>query len=244
MLSVENVAIGYPHRPLAVQDATMEVKPGEFIGILGTNGSGKSEFVQGIAGLIPVQSGVISLDGRQLSGRTCPQITKHGVALVPEGRHVFTELTVRENLEVTLPRRQPKLLDGIWAQFPILQERSGQLASSLSGGEQQQLAIARALLMRPRVLLLDEPSAGLSPRLVGLVYDTLTNLIRANKDLAIIVVEQVATLLLHRIDRAFVMRAGRLVKEAAPEELSDPLELRRLYFGDGVVGGGATPLGI
>jgi branched-chain amino acid transport system ATP-binding protein len=244
MLSVENVSVGYPHRPLAVFDATMEVVPGEFIGILGTNGSGKSEFVQGIAGLIPVQSGVISLDGHRLSGRSCSHITKHGVALVPEGRHVFTELTVRENLEVTLPRGEAQLLDAIWEQFPILQERSGQLASSLSGGEQQQLAIARALLMRPRVLLLDEPSAGLSPRLVTLVYDTLTRLIEESDDLAIIVVEQVATLLVNRIDRAFVMRAGRIVKEGAPEELSDPLELRRLYFGEGLTGGSPAPLGI
>jgi branched-chain amino acid transport system ATP-binding protein len=244
MLRLENVSIGYPHRPLAVFDATMEVGPGEFIGILGTNGSGKSELVQGIAGLIPVQSGVISLDRHQLSGRTCSHITKHGIALVPEGRHVFTELTVRENLDVTLPRGGSTLLETIWEQFPILEERSGQLASSLSGGEQQQLAIARALLMRPRALLLDEPSAGLSPRLVTLVYDTLAKLIQASNDLAIIVVEQVATLLVNRIDRAFVMRAGRIVKESAPEELSDPLELRRLYFGEGLSADSAAPLGI
>jgi ABC-type branched-subunit amino acid transport system ATPase component len=230
LLSVNNVSIGFPHRPLAVQEATLRIEPGEFVGILGTNGSGKSELVQGIAGLIPVRSGTITLDGKVLSGKSCPYITRNGVALVPEGRHVFTDLTVLENLEVTLPRRERELLDGIWERFPILHERADQLAGALSGGEQQQLAIGRALLMKPSLLLLDEPSAGLSPRLVNVVYDKLAE---ATRDMAVVVVEQVASLLLHRVDRLYVMRAGRIVKECLPAELEDPVTLRQLYFGAG-----------
>jgi branched-chain amino acid transport system ATP-binding protein len=229
MLSVHDVSIGYPHRPLAVQDATLHVEHGEFIGVLGTNGSGKSELVQGIAGLIPVQKGTVTLDGETLSGRSSSRITSLGVALVPEGRHVFTDLTVLDNLEVTLPRSERELLDGIWERFPILHERAGQVAGSLSGGEQQQLAIARALLLKPTVLLLDEPSAGLSPLLVNTVYDKLAE---AVSEMAVVVVEQVASLLLHRVDRLYVMRAGRIVKECTPEELEDPNELHRLYFGE------------
>jgi branched-chain amino acid transport system ATP-binding protein len=228
MLSVENVFIGYPHRPLAVQDASMHVEAGEFIGVIGTNGSGKSELVQGIAGLMPVQSGSIRLDDRRVDGRRAHTLARSGITLVPEGRHVFVELTVRENLEVAVPRNKRGLIAGVFERFPILAERSSQPAGALSGGEQQQLAVGRALLMEPEVLLLDEPSAGLSPIMVDLVYQQLENVRRS---MSIVVVEQVASLLMHRVDRLYVMRGGRIVKEATPDELADPAELRRLYFG-------------
>jgi branched-chain amino acid transport system ATP-binding protein len=229
MLSLAGVSIGHPHRPLAVRDATMHVGPGEFVGIIGTNGSGKSELVQGIAGLIPVQEGRIALNDRRLDGLSAHRLATSGVALVPEGRHVFVELTVRENLEVAVPRRKRHLIAGVLQRFPILTERADQPAGALSGGEQQQLAIARALLMEPEVILLDEPSAGLSPLMVNLVYEQLE---QSRGSMAIVVVEQVASLLMHRVDRLYVMRAGRIVKHARPEELSDPMELRRLYFGE------------
>jgi len=229
MLRLEDVSVGHPHRPLAVQNANLQVEHGEFIGVIGTNGSGKSELVQGIAGLIPVQSGRITLDDRRLDGLPPHGLTRAGVALVPEGRHVFVDLTVRENLEVAVPRSKRHLIDAVIGRFPILAERADQPAGALSGGEQQQLAIGRALLMEPEVLLLDEPSAGLSPLMVDLVYDELA---KSRGSMSIVVVEQVASLLLHRVDRLYVMRAGRIVKEAPPEELADANELRRLYFGD------------
>jgi len=229
MLKLEDVSIGHPHRPLVVQNASLELEHGEFIGVIGTNGSGKSELVQGIAGLIPVQSGRITLDDRRLDGRRAHHLTRAGIALVPEGRHVFVELTVRENLEVAVPRNKRHLIDTVIERFPILAERGDQPAGALSGGEQQQLAIGRALLMEPEVLLLDEPSAGLSPLLVEEVYDELA---KSRGSMSIIVVEQVASILLHRVDRLYVMRAGQIVMKAQPEELADPNELRRLYFGD------------
>jgi branched-chain amino acid transport system ATP-binding protein len=229
MLNLESVSIGYPHRPLAVREATLQVGSGEFVGVIGTNGSGKSELVQGIAGLIPIQAGAITLGGRHIHGQRAHSLATAGVALVPEGRHVFVDLTVRENLEVAVPRRKRFLITEMLERFPILHERLDLPAGALSGGEQQQLAVARALVLEPQVLLLDEPSAGLSPLMVNLVYDQVA---RVRGSMAVVVVEQVASVLLHRVDRLYVMRAGRIVKEALPEELADPMELRRLYFGD------------
>jgi branched-chain amino acid transport system ATP-binding protein len=229
MLEVNDVSIGHPHRPLAVQEASIRADHGEFIGIIGTNGSGKSELVQGVAGLIPVQSGSITLDGVRIDRMKTHNLARAGVSLVPEGRHVFVELTVRENLELVVARSKRSQINGILERFPILAERADQAAGALSGGEQQQLAIGRSLLMEPKVLLLDEPSAGLSPIMVDLVYDRLA-IVR--ESVTVIVVEQVASLLLHRVDRLYVMRGGRIVKEAAPAELSDAAELRRLYFGE------------
>lgn len=229
MLKLENVSIGHPHRPLAVREATMSIGPSEFVGVLGTNGSGKSELVQGIAGLIPIQQGTVTLDGRAVRSTRTFGRERERVALVPEGRHVFTDLTVRENLELVVSRRRRDLIPTMLERFPILQERSRALAGTLSGGEQQQLAIARSLLMEPSVLLLDEPSAGLSPLMVKAVYDLLD---QVRKTMAIVVVEQVASLLLSRVDRLHVMSGGRIVHGVRPEELADPLVLRRLYFGD------------
>jgi branched-chain amino acid transport system ATP-binding protein len=229
MLEVLDVSIGHPHRPLAVQGASIRADAGEFIGIIGTNGSGKSELVQGIAGLIPVQSGSITLDGLRVDRMKTHSLAHAGISLVPEGRHVFVELTVRENLELVVARQRRSQIDAILERFPILAERADQPAGALSGGEQQQLAIGRSLLMEPKVLLLDEPSAGLSPLIVDLVYDQLAI---ARETVSVIVVEQVASLLLHRVDRLYVMRGGRIVKEALPAELSDPAELRRHYFGE------------
>jgi branched-chain amino acid transport system ATP-binding protein len=230
VLEVSDIAVGYPGRPLAVHSASLIADRGELVAIIGTNGSGKSELIQAIAGLIPVTRGVVKLDGKRLERLPAHRIARAGIALVPEGRHIFVDLTVFDNLKVAVPRRlASELLPDVFAQFPILDERKSHRAGSLSGGEQQQLAIARALLMSPSVLLLDEPSAGLSPLLVKAVYEKLE---RLRTKIAVVVVEQVANLVLPRADRVYVMRAGGVVKEATPAELSDPEELQYLYFGD------------
>jgi branched-chain amino acid transport system ATP-binding protein len=230
LLEVDEISVGYPGRPLAVQSASLRAEVGELVAVIGTNGSGKSELIQAIAGLIPVTAGTVALDGRRLERMPAHRIARAGVALVPEGRHVFADLTVLDNLKVAVSRRvASQRVPEILEQFPILEERKGYRAGALSGGEQQQLAIGRALLMSPSVLLLDEPSAGLSPLLVTAVYEKLE---RLKASMAVVVVEQVANLVLPRADRVYVMRAGRVVKEATPQELSDPEELQYLYFGD------------
>lgn len=231
MLIAEDLTIGQRGQPTAVRRASLRVDKGEIVGIIGSNGSGKSEVVQGIVGLLPILSGTVHFEGRAIHRLAAHRIAKSGVSFVPEGRHIFTGLSVAENLQVPTARAKRRSLDEeIWERFPVLQRYWRQSASSLSGGEQQQLAIARALVTDPKAIILDEPSAGLSPVLVEAVYSILHDL---KKDKGILVVEQLANLILPWADRIYVMRAGQIVFEGVPDDVSEPDRLRDLYLGAG-----------
>src|SRR5262249_9893915 len=176
----------------AVRDLSLEVKPGEIVGLIGPNGAGKSSTLHAIMGVAPVAGGDVKLGGRSLVGRRSEDVARAGVALVPEGRRIFAELTVEENLRLGLAARRTaangNALDPAFELFPILREFRRRNAGGLSGGQQQQLAIARALVAEPDVLLLDEPSLGLAPRIVDLVFDTLGRI--RERGLAVLLVEQ------------------------------------------------------
>ncbi|MGY1807725.1 ABC transporter ATP-binding protein [Blastococcus sp. SYSU D00669] len=233
MLRVEGLAVTYG-RIRAVRDVSLEVRAGEVVGLLGPNGAGKTTTMAAIAGRKAPAAGVLTLDGDPLGGRP-EQIVRRGVALVPEGRHIFGTLTVAENLAVGATSRGDR--DAVAAdvergldRFPVLRRYYRAQAGKLSGGEQQQLAIARALVSRPRLLLLDEPSLGLSPQLVDLVFDTIEQL-RAD-GLTVLLVEQNANRTLEIADRCYVMRGG-VVAAHAPRGQLQADQLADIYLGVG-----------
>lgn len=234
MIVLRGVSVHYgPVR--ALDDVTLEVAQGETVAILGANGAGKSSTLRAISGLAPVTSGEILLRRRSIRGLRPDQIAGLGVAHIPEGRHVFPGLTVAENLEIGGYRlrstrgSQSRSLRLVYEMFPQLQERSHQLAKSLSGGEQQMLAVGRALMGAPDILMLDEPSLGLAPTLVEHVFRALKEL--QERGLTIIVVEQNATVALEVSQRGYVLETGRLVHQGkAAELLADP-KVRAAYLG-------------
>jgi branched-chain amino acid transport system ATP-binding protein len=232
VLRVEGLGVRYG-RIRAVRDVSLEVSPGEIVGLLGPNGAGKSSTLGAISGRLPVADGRVLLDGEQLVGRPPEEIVRRGISLVPEGRHVFATLTVAENLAIGATTRtdRARVAEDVESQlerFSVLRRYYRSNAGKLSGGEQQQLVIARALLSRPRLLLLDEPSLGLSPLLVDLVFETIEQL-RA-EGLTILLVEQNASRTVEVADRCYVLRGGELVAHAARGELS-PDELGDIYLG-------------
>jgi branched-chain amino acid transport system ATP-binding protein len=232
VLRVEGLGVRYG-RIRAVRDVSLEVSPGEIVGLLGPNGAGKSSTLGAISGRLPVADGRVLLDGEQLDGRPPEEIVRRGISLVPEGRHVFATLTVAENLAIGATTRtdRARVAEDVESQlerFSVLRRYYRSNAGKLSGGEQQQLVIARALLSRPRLLLLDEPSLGLSPLLVDLVFETIEQL-RA-EGLTILLVEQNASRTVEVADRCYVLRGGELVAHAARGELS-PDELGDIYLG-------------
>jgi branched-chain amino acid transport system ATP-binding protein len=208
---------------------SLRLGEGRLLGLLGRNGAGKSTSMSVIVGLVPPRRGDVFLHGARMTGRAPEAIAAQGVALVPQGRRIFRSLTVRENLAVAArrPRQGPRLwtLDSVYATFPRLRERAQQIAGSLSGGEQQMLAIGRALMSNPRVLLMDEPSEGLAPQIVAEVMAT----IRALKEqgLSILLVEQNVKLVLAVADDIVVLNSGRVALEGSPSELTrDGADLR------------------
>lgn len=229
-LAVSDLWVSYRGVP-AVRGVGVTVDSGEVVGVVGPNGAGKSTMMKTIGGLIAADKGTISLDGTRINGRPPEVVARQGVSLVPEGRHVFSRLTVRENLELgTVMRRGGKLdWDEILGHFPFLRERMGTLAGKLSGGEQQQLVIARALLTRPRVLLLDEPSLGLAPKIVDLIYEILGSLKRAG--MTLLIVEQSLNRVLDVADRVCVMRTGQVVMSGSSSELRESAGFQEEYFG-------------
>lgn len=233
MLEVENLAVRYG--PVAaVRGVALRVAAGEIVAIVGPNGAGKTSLMHAVAGIVPPFAGRIRLDGRDIAGWPSERIAAGGLALVPEGRGIFTTLTVAENLRLgaTLRGRDPAVADDlarVGALFPVLRERADQPAGRLSGGEQQQLAIARALMARPRLLLLDEPSLGLAPLVIELVYATIARL-RA-EGLTILVVEESAQRALAAADRIAVMRNGAIVLSESAAVLRGSNALETAYFG-------------
>ncbi|MDW3214714.1 MAG: ABC transporter ATP-binding protein [Ilumatobacteraceae bacterium] len=233
MLNVSKLCSGYG-AIRALTDLDLELPPRGFIAIIGSNGAGKSTALNSIAGLHKPISGSVLLDGEDIAGMKPHDVVKRGLAIVPEGRMVVAPLTVEENLDLARfnkRAREPyrKTLDQVYDLFPRLAERRSQHAGLLSGGEQQMLALGRALMTQPRVLLLDEPSMGLAPSIVDLVFDAI-NQIR-QLDLGIVLVEQNATLALAIADHAYVLERGRLVIDGPPSVLADSPEVMDAYLG-------------
>jgi branched-chain amino acid transport system permease protein len=232
-LVVDELVAGYSAGPV-LHGISLSLEPGQIRAIVGANGAGKSTTLLTLSGIVRPQSGRVALDGEQVHGLAPATVVRRGVAHVPEGRRVLTGLTVAENLMMgAYTVRDGKLvearLDDVYELLPILAERRKQLAGSLSGGEQQMLAIARALMSGPRVLLLDEPTMGLAPIMVDRVLDLVWRL--RGRGLAIGLVEQNATVALGVADYAYVLRTGHIVASGTPAELEASVALRQAYLG-------------
>ena len=238
LLEVKDLEVRYGSVP-AVRNVGFHVVEGEIVCFIGANGSGKSTIMLTLAGVLHPARGEIRLESRSIVGLAPEDITALGVALVPEGRRIFGGLTVRENLVVASGLRggitaQRSMLDLIFELFPILRQRFDSRAGNLSGGEQQQLAIARALLTRPRLLVVDEPSLGLAPKFVELVYQTFAQL-RANGT-TLLLVEQSMRRALSLADRVYLLKSGSIVLHGKATELAKRSDIEHIYFG-----GAASP---
>jgi branched-chain amino acid transport system ATP-binding protein len=234
-LSLVDITAGYGSGDV-LTGVSLEVAPGEAVGVLGANGAGKTTLMRVASGQLRPRGGSVVLDGEELRRVTPSRMVRRGVSLVAEGHEVVGTLSVIENLQLGAFRFWPKertasteTLDRVFDLFPILAERRTQLASLLSGGQQQMLAIGRALMSRPRVILLDEPSLGLAPVVVEQIYERL-DLLRREGDLAMLVVEQSSERAQGFCDRTHVMRLGEIVAVAGPEGLGEDA-LRAAYFG-------------
>jgi branched-chain amino acid transport system ATP-binding protein len=216
----------------AVRGLSLEVRPGEIVGLIGANGAGKSSTLHAIMGVAPVTGGDIRLGDASLRGRRPEDVARDGVALVPEGRRIFGELTVEENLRLGFAARRggdaAAALRDVYALFPIVEEFRNRHAGALSGGQQQQLAIARALVAEPDVLLLDEPSLGLAPSIVDVVFDVLAAI--RDRGLGILLVEQRAQRTVAAADRCHVLANGELRLTLGPEQAADTDALVAAYF--------------
>ncbi len=217
----------------ALKGVSLTVSEGEVVTLIGSNGAGKSTTLRSISGLTPARSGTIRFGAREITRTSTQEIVGLGIALSPEGRHCFPRMTVRENLDLGAHlRRGPEVaadLDEVFTLFPRLQERERQKAGTMSGGEQQMLAIGRALMARPRLLLLDEPSMGIAPLLVARIYETIAAINR--NGVAILLVEQNANYALEIADRGYVLETGRVALSAPSADLRDDPEVQRAYLG-------------
>ena len=215
----------------AVRGLSLAVDRGEIVGLIGPNGAGKSTTMHAIMGLAPASGGDILLDGRSIRGRVPESIARSGVALVPEGRRIFAELTVEENLRLGLAARRSGAtaeLDDVYELFPVVREMRGRHAGALSGGQQQQLAIGRALVARPDVLLLDEPSLGLAPSVVDIVFDALAAI--RDRGLAVLLVEQRAQRTVALADRSYLIANGELRLTLTPDDAGDTQKMVAAYL--------------
>jgi branched-chain amino acid transport system ATP-binding protein len=235
LLEARNLHVAYGAGVRALQGVSLRVAPGEVVALIGANGAGKTTLLKAIAGLVQAQAGEVTFDGHPVSAVDAADRVKLGVALVPEGRHLFSRLTVAENLILGSysngdPAHRRQMRERIEALFPVLRERARQRAGTLSGGEAQMLAIARALMSRPRFLMLDEPSLGIMPRLVDQVMDSLRRL-HESEGLTMLLVEQNVPAALDLADRGYVLQTGRVVLEGRSEELRDSELVRKAYLG-------------
>jgi branched-chain amino acid transport system ATP-binding protein len=235
MLTLKSVQAGYG-RLVVLKGVSLHVRAGEVVTLIGGNGAGKSTLLKAVCGLVPVRRGVVEFAGQDLTRLPAERIVSLGLALVPEGRRVFASLSVAANLELGAFHRRDRQqvrrdLEELMARFPLLRERAGQPAGTLSGGEQQILAIARALMSRPRLLMLDEPSMGLAPKMLAQVYEILAELKRAGTTL--LLVEQNARAALKLADRGYVLETGRIILQGSAAELQEDPEVQRAYLGKG-----------
>jgi branched-chain amino acid transport system ATP-binding protein len=231
-LVVERLSVRYGGVD-AVRGLSLEVKPGELVGLIGPNGAGKSSTLHAIVGAAPVAGGDVRLGGRSLVGRSPEAVARAGVALVPEGRRIFGELTVEENLRLGSAARRSRAdngdsLEPVFELFPVLRDYRRRSAGALSGGQQQQLAIGRALVAEPDVLLLDEPSLGLAPKIVDLVFDVLARI--RTRGLAVLLVEQRAQRTVALADRCHVLANGELRLTLGPGDAADTERLIAAYL--------------
>ena len=235
LLDVRDVHVVYGAGVRALRGVSLRVEPGEVVALIGANGAGKTTLLKAIAGLVETQAGEVTFDGQRISAVDAADRVKRGVALVPEGRRLFSRLSVAENLTLgsygnrdRVYRRE--MLERVETLFPVLRERARQRAGTLSGGEAQMLAIARALMSRPRFLMLDEPSLGIMPRLVDQVMDSLRRL-HEREGLTMFLVEQNVPAALDLADRGYVLQTGRVVLEGSSDELRGSDLVRKAYLG-------------
>jgi len=218
----------------AIKGVSFEVNEGEIVTLIGANGAGKSTTLNTVAGLLRPRSGAITFDGKNLASIPANKTVSLGMALCPEGRRIFQQMTVRENLEMggfTRPKAEiPVSMEEMFTRFPRLKEREKQIAGTLSGGEQQMLAIARAMMSKPRLLMLDEPSMGLAPILVEQIFDIIKELHAAG--VTILLVEQNAQMALSIADRAYVLETGMVSKTGPAIELLHDDDVRKAYLGN------------
>jgi branched-chain amino acid transport system ATP-binding protein len=233
MLTLNGVSAFYGSFP-ALFDVTLEVAAGEAVGVVGPNGAGKTTLMRVISGLLPASSGAISFEGRSLARMPAHRIVEAGIAHVPENRRLFARLTVEDNLRIGafIPSARTQFAERsawVYKLFPRLEERRRQLAGTLSGGEQQMVAIGRALMSKPRLLLMDEPSAGLAPLVVEQVFD-LVGRIR-EEGFTVLIVEQNVSQVLSVVDRAYLLEVGRIRLAGSAAELKDNALIRQSYMG-------------
>lgn len=234
MLEIKNLQVYYGVIQ-AIKDVSFKVDEGEVIALIGANGAGKTTILHTITGLLPAKNGEVIFEGKDLLKIPAHEIISHGIAHVPEGRHVFSQLTVYENLLMGAYTRKDKneieeSLVNIYRRFPRLEERKGQYAGTLSGGEQQMLAMGRALMSRPRIVLMDEPSMGLSPILVEEVFDIIESIRKGGT--TVLLVEQNAKKALSIADRGYVLETGNIVLEGSASSLLNDESVKKAYLGE------------
>ena len=233
MLKIENLHVSYGGIQ-ALRGVSLEVPDGKIVTLIGANGAGKSTTLRTISGLIKADNGSITYDGEELLGQAIYKILGKGIAQVPEGRRVFTNLTVRENLKVGAYLRRDKAeiekdMDWVYDLFPRLKERDWQLAGTLSGGEQQMLAVGRALMSKPRLMMMDEPSLGLAPLVVKGIFDIIREI--NNQGVTVLLIEQNANMALKIADYAYVLETGRIGLSGPGRELLVNEDVKKAYLG-------------
>jgi branched-chain amino acid transport system ATP-binding protein len=233
LLEARNLHVGYGDAT-AVWDVSLDVDAGEIVSVIGPNGAGKTTLINAIAGLLRCRSGDLSFDGHDMSGVKAHDYCGHGIALVPEGRRLFVKMSVEENLELGCYLRRARTareqsLERVYGLFPILRDKRRQPAGELSGGQQQMVAIGRALMAQPRIVLFDEPSLGLAPTIVDDMFDIIAK-VRAD-GAAVLLVEQNVLKALEVADRAYVLEQGRIVAQGVPAELLKQPHIREAYLG-------------
>ena len=234
MLKIENLHVSYGGIR-ALRGVSLEVPDGKIVTLIGANGAGKSTTLRTISGLIKADSGSITYDGQELLGQPIYKILEKGIAMVPEGRRVFTNLTVRENLKVGAYLRKDKAeiekdLDWVYSLFPRLKERAWQLAGTLSGGEQQMLAVGRALMSRPKLMMMDEPSLGLAPLVVKGIFEIIQEINR--QGVTVLLIEQNANMALKTADIGYVLETGEITLSGSGRELLANEAVKKAYLGE------------
>jgi branched-chain amino acid transport system ATP-binding protein len=235
LLEVRDLAAGYgPIR--ALDGVSLDIDVGELVAIIGANGAGKTTLLLAISGVVPPRAGRVTFAGHDLAGRPVHRIVRLGIAHAPEGRRIFPRLSVRENLEIGGQARGDRAgvqrdIDEVCALFPVLGQRLSQAGGTLSGGEQQMLALGRALVGRPRLLLLDEPSLGLAPLVVAKIFEVIAAL--AARGIAVVLVEQNARVALRQARRGYVLESGRITLSGSGAELAGDRRVREAYLGEG-----------
>ena len=231
MLKIEHLSVNYGGIE-AVRDISFEVPEGAIITLIGANGAGKSTTLRSIAGLLKPKSGSITYNGEELIGKPTDQIVGRGITLVPEGRHVFPDMTVLENLKIGAYLRKDNLtkdIKWVYGLFPRLEERSWQAAGTLSGGEQQMLAVGRALMSKPKVIMMDEPSLGLAPIIVQGIFDIIKEINR--QGVTVLLIEQNANMALHIADIGYVLETGQITMSGPGKELLQNDDVKKAYLG-------------